>query len=190
MDDEATTQEFRGVLSRIWNADVTEEGSIEDEKTLAIAFQALVNVWDQYDFSTTHDIHRIFPLIKATFLTVLNTKLVDNSLETRIKHPSQRFKDVTIPKLAAVLNRAMERAGQATYNGMLGVTETRNTVTGVADLLSKLVVMLNGELRNRPPPEPDYGARMAEVEYWRGMRDAFNGEIEALRHLVPGNNIE
>lgn len=175
MVDEKTTQELQSVLSRVWDAD--EANEFGNEKTLVMAFTATAKVWDQLDFSKPENISRIFRLTECTVSTAFCARYPGSRPYT----PSQKFRDTILVRLADSVERAVQKAKQETHDPGIA-QDVKDVVNGAAELLSKLVATINGDLRNWFPRNGPT-ERETEDNHWRGLLEGFKDDLEVLSRL-------
>jgi hypothetical protein len=178
--NDKTIQEFCVVLSRIWAADVEQGQHLGYERPLAMSVIALANIWDGLDSVTITDIDSLIPIIKCTISTAFHGR-VDNFWIHNVLSP--RFQDIIMAHLGDSLARAGQKIKASTPSGQLDVIQdSKHTVYAVAELLVKLALTVNGELRNGAA----HGRRAEEIEeitYWLKLRKGFYTDVEHLRQL-------
>ncbi|KAJ7098840.1 hypothetical protein C8R44DRAFT_355444 [Mycena epipterygia] len=171
--EEEEQQIFCSVLSRIWDVDPTQYDRFkEEEKILATAFTVLAKLWDQFNFPDTQDIQDLLRLTQCTIRTAFCARHVPDNWPPR---PSQDFRDNIMPFLGEAMSQAADR---------IRVTNLRAAEVegrGV-EILSKLVVIINGELRTRPTPQDLWDNQ--EIQYWIDLKETFEEEIDSVCQLL------
>ncbi|KAJ7661865.1 hypothetical protein B0H17DRAFT_1185120 [Mycena rosella] len=148
--DEETRQQFCAVLSRVWDVAPTEPRPEKDPECLVMAFQALTDAWDQFDFSNSQGTHRLLALIECTVLTAFCARIVVWPLPTPIS-VSDHFEEIVMPRLADAVEQAAERLelAQNTF------AADQDLLTGAAGLMLTLASIITGELRRELPRAVD-----------------------------------
>lgn len=164
-------EKFRSVLSRVWDADDAEAGQFGEEKTLVMVFMVLVNAWDRTSFSNALE---TLSLLKCTVTMLFSARVV----VSKVQHPSQRFCDDIMGRLGGAVTRAGERAKEEIVNNPSANMGLKEGVNGVAEFLSRLVLTINDELKN---PQKEYKFAYDKAKHWKGLRDALNADVVALR---------
>jgi hypothetical protein len=172
---ESTRKEFWSVLSRVWGADEHEADVFGNEKSLVMIFSALAKTWDRVDFSNMAGMQhrRHLKLLGCTASQVFYSRIVSYE----VQNPSQRFKDTIIPCLGEALGRAAERTKNEAFNNPSIEQNLKDGITALAELLSRLALTTNGELRNGQPEDD----RTQEMEYWKCLRDGFMRQVDVLQ---------
>ncbi|KAJ7468287.1 hypothetical protein B0H11DRAFT_2046138 [Mycena galericulata] len=175
--EENTVQEFQSVLFHVWDADDgTEFG---EEKTLAMAFTATARMWDRIDFSRP-EFHRIFRLAKCTVSAAFCARYP----AWRPYNPSQKFKDTIFVRLGDSLGQAAKRAKEQDQLNLNMTPDVREMLNAAADVLSKLVLTLDGDLKSWLPPRNDPGQKDIEANHWRGLKEEFKDHLSVLSGLI------
>ncbi|KAJ7142277.1 hypothetical protein C8R44DRAFT_760454 [Mycena epipterygia] len=170
-DEEQRGQLFCSVLSRIWDVNPTQCARFKDkENILAMAFIVLGKLWDQVNFPDQHDIQHVIQLTQCTLSTALCTRMNQYSI-SRIVTPSQDFRDTIMVSLGNAITRAADRVKVSTSQIAADVEDC-----GV-EILSKLAVIINEELRTRPTPDDPRDKE--EQRYWRDLKRNFEEEIHS-----------
>jgi hypothetical protein len=159
----------------VWDVDEHEADTFGNEKSLVMIFSALAKTWYHVDFSNVAEIqHRQhLKLLGCTASQVFYSRIVSYE----VQNPSQRFKDTIIPCLGVVLGRAAERAKNETINSPSIEQNLKDGITALAELLSRLALTTNGEIRNGQPKDN----RTPELEYWKCLRDEFMRQVNVLQ---------
>ncbi|KAJ7867422.1 hypothetical protein B0H13DRAFT_2670514 [Mycena leptocephala] len=159
------TNQFCAVLSRVWDVDEAAADRFDDEKTHAMIFMGLANVWDRVDFSsaTQNSSRHVVELLECTVSTAF-------SLRIEFRRGSQRFTDTIVVRLGDAVERAGERAKQE-----IGVEQ--DSQGRVADFLSRFAQTIKGQLRNPQQPQ----GISSESWYWKRLRDTWLKGVAALR---------
>ncbi|KAJ7098889.1 hypothetical protein C8R44DRAFT_355753 [Mycena epipterygia] len=172
-DDEEEQQIFCSVLSRVWDVDPTQINQFKkEEKILATAFTVLAKLWDQFNFPDTQDIQDLLRLIQCTLRTAFCTQCIPDLWLLR---PSQDFRNIIVVCLGEAMSQAADQI-KAT-NALAGDVEGRGV-----EILSKLVVIINGELRTRPTPDNIFDKE--EIQYWTDLKRNFEEEIDSVHQLL------
>ncbi|KAJ7098915.1 hypothetical protein C8R44DRAFT_355872 [Mycena epipterygia] len=172
-DDKQNPQKFVSVLSHVRDVNPTQFNRFkEEEQILAMAFTVLAKLWDQFKFPDTQDIQDLLQLTQCTLRTALCARHIP---DLWLLSPSQDFRDNIMPLLGDAMSQAADRI-KAT-NPDAAEVEGRG-----AEILSKLVGIINGELRTRPTPEDDEDEE--EIQYWTNLKRNFEEEIDSVRQLL------
>ncbi|KAJ7098860.1 hypothetical protein C8R44DRAFT_355610 [Mycena epipterygia] len=166
-------QKLMSGFSHVWDVDPTQFNQFKgDEKILTMAFTVVAKLWDQFNFPDTHGIQDLLQLTQCTLTTACCARHIPDWCLLR---PSQDFRDVIVVRLGNAMSQAVDRI-KAT-NPYAAEVEGRGV-----EILSKLVVLISGELRARPTPENlwDYEER----QYWEGLKRNFEEEIDSVRRLL------
>ncbi|KAJ7098920.1 hypothetical protein C8R44DRAFT_747986 [Mycena epipterygia] len=137
-----------------------------------MAFTVLAKLWDQFNFSNTQDIQDLLQLTQCTLRTACCAR---HNPDGWLPRPSQDFRDIIMVRLGKAMSQAVGRI-KAT-NTLAGDVEGR----GVENL-SKLVVIINGELRTRPTPQDRWDDE--EIQYWTDLKRNFEEEIDSVCQLL------
>lgn len=179
-----TSNLFCSVLSRVWDADwegVEELG--DEEKTLAMSFAVLATTWDLADFSDLKNIHEIVRLLPCTIEVAFSARIVGDDKRRQLVDRSQRFRATAIACLGDKIVRAAERAIRA------AITQDKlNILESAAQILSRLAVKINGELKDGITPSNHWDG--GELSYWNSLSAEFKQDIDHLRNLVESAEAE
>ncbi|KAJ6605299.1 hypothetical protein DFH09DRAFT_1353790 [Mycena vulgaris] len=163
---------FCAVLSRVWDIAAADG----EERMLVMAFTSLGNVWDQFDPLHSKDVDYILKLVRCTVETTFCARVARD----RLLHPSDTFREVNIIGLEDAVAHGVER-WKATATTDAKYPVNRAVENHVVEILSKLMTIIKGELQNQPLPE---NKKEARVQYWKGLKEEFEGDIVALRAEV------
>ncbi|KAJ6560862.1 hypothetical protein DFH09DRAFT_1161124 [Mycena vulgaris] len=146
-----------------------------------MAFTVLANTWDHFDFSNPRGIDHILPLIQCTISTAFITRILPNFI---LYNPSQLFKDKILVRLGDSLVQAEGKAVEAQPNMPQQLNEA---LGGVANMLSKLAAIINGELRIHPLQDDEDEWEVVELNYWNGLQAGFYDDLGRMREMF--NNL-
>ncbi|KAJ7098882.1 hypothetical protein C8R44DRAFT_810858 [Mycena epipterygia] len=137
-----------------------------------MAFTVLAKLWDQFNFSDAQDIQDLLQLTQCTLRTACCARHIPDMLW--LPRPSQDFRDIIMVRLGEATSQAADRIKA---NTLAGDVEGRGV-----EILSKLVVLISGELRARPIPESVWDDE--ERQYWEGLKRNFEEEIDSVHKLL------
>jgi hypothetical protein len=167
-------KKFRSVLSSLWKVQYAKAVQFGEEKTLMMVFMVLANAWDQVgSFNAPATLSLLECTVKASFSVRV--------IESNDQCPSDRFLEEIISCLGDAVARAGKSAGESVIqviNKPRTDMDLKEKVHGVAEFLSELAFVINGELKN---PKKKYTNPDEEAKHWQGLQDTFHARMVVLR---------
>ncbi|KAF7335505.1 hypothetical protein MVEN_02204200 [Mycena venus] len=168
---------FRSVLSRVWNGDEAEANEFGEEATRVMVFNALMSTWNEADFSdwsANHVGHHI-NLLGCTVTAVFAAWTGLDKAST----PSQQFKDTILVHLGEALAKAGERTKHESSNGSDVPPDLRDNIDRLADLLSRLASLIQGNLGTS-----ERAHTVINLDYWRDLENTWQYDVYELHQAI------
>jgi hypothetical protein len=183
---------FFTVLSRVWDADEAEADQFGTEKPRVMVFSALANAWDRIDFSSLEVRHKeIVEFLGCTVSTAFSN--YPRAIPAGAGPPSQDFKDTIMIRLGDALGRAGERA-KSEIDHILVQQNSMGRANEIAELLTRIALGINGELRGQPNDNAQMILRDAWIAEVASLREAFEtaagGMAEEVSPSQEGSSSE
>lgn len=145
-----------------------------------MVFGALAQAWDQIDISDSEIVLSDGYTLRLLDSTINIMFCARKGSYGVLQHPSQAFLDIDMVRLGDAVGKAGGRANGEMVSGIGEEAAEDSRLHAMRDFLTKLALVLHGELRSPPRFEHD----AAELAHWDRLEDTCWADFGTLKKKI------